>query len=116
MVASFQPRMKEGGNVVRVEYSRANGEKYQVAYMHLSQFNVKEGDVVMAGQQLGVSGNTGNSTGPHLHFSVKKVANDGTSNMIDPSVYLADIPCVAISIRRLNIRETTFWHPISQQS
>ena len=81
----------KGGNVVRVEYSRANGEKYQVAYMHLSQFNVKEGDVVMAGQQLGVSGNTGNSTGPHLHFSVRKITNDGTSNMIDPSIYLADI-------------------------
>ena len=59
--------------------------------MHLSQFNVKEGDVVMAGQQLGVSGNTGNSTGPHLHFSVKKISNDGSSTMIDPSVYLADI-------------------------
>ena len=81
----------KGGNVVRVEYTRANGEKYQVNYMHLSQFNVREGDVVMAGQQLGVSGNTGNSTGPHLHFSVKKVSSDGSSTMIDPSVYLADI-------------------------
>lgn len=59
--------------------------------MHLSQFNVREGDVVMAGQQLGVSGNTGNSTGTHLHFSVKKVSSDGSSIMIDPSVYLADI-------------------------
>ena len=81
----------KGGNVVRVEYSRADGEKYQVAYMHLSQFNVREGDVVMAGQQVGVSGNTGNSTGPHLHFSVKKIDGDGNSTMIDPSVYLADI-------------------------
>ena len=81
----------KGGNVVRVEYSRADGEKYQVAYMHLSQFNVREGDVVMAGQQVGVSGNTGNSTGPHLHFSVKKIDGDGNSTMIYPSVYLADI-------------------------
>ena len=81
----------KGGNVVRVEYSRADGERYQVAYMHLSQFNVREGDVVMAGQQVGVSGNTGNSTGPHLHFSVKKIDGDGNSTMIDPSVYLADI-------------------------
>ena len=81
----------KGGNVVRVEYSRADGEKYQVAYMHLSQFNVREGDVVMAGQQVGVSGNTGNSTGPHLHFSVKKTEGNGNSTMIDPSVYLADI-------------------------
>ena len=81
----------KGGNVVRVEYSRADGERYQVAYMHLNQFNVREGDVVMAGQQVGVSGNTGNSTGPHLHFSVKKTEGNGNSTMIDPSVYLADI-------------------------
>ena len=34
--------------------------------MHLSEMNVKEGDRVTAGQAIGISGNTGNSTGPHL--------------------------------------------------
>ena len=63
----------KGGNVIRVEYERSDGSKYQTAYMHLSQFNVHEGDVVNAGQQIGISGNTGNSTGPHLHFSVKRI-------------------------------------------
>ncbi len=81
----------KGGNVIRVEYNRSDGTKYQTAYMHLSQFNVREGDIVNAGQQIGVSGNTGNSTGPHLHFSVKKINQDGTQTMIDPSVYLAEI-------------------------
>ena len=81
----------KGGNVIRVEYARADGSKYQTAYMHLSQMNVKEGDKVSAGQSIGVSGNTGNSTGPHLHFSVKKVSVDGHSEQIDPSVYLAEI-------------------------
>ena len=81
----------KGGNVIRVEYARADGSKYQTAYMHLSQMNVKEGDKVSAGQPIGVSGNTGNSTGPHLHFSVKKVSVDGHSEQIDPSVYLAEI-------------------------
>ena len=81
----------KGGNVIRVEYARADGSKYQTAYMHLSQMNVKEGDKVSAGQPIGVSGNTGNSTGPHLHFSVKKVGADGHSEQIDPSVYLAEI-------------------------
>lgn len=81
----------KGGNVIRVEYARADGTKYQTAYMHLSQMNVKEGDKVSAGQPIGVSGNTGNSTGPHLHFSVKKVSVDGHSEQIDPSVYLAEI-------------------------
>lgn len=81
----------KGGNVIRVEYARADGSKYQTAYMHLSQMNVKEGDRVSASQPIGVSGNTGNSTGPHLHFSVKKVAADGHIEQIDPSVYLAEI-------------------------
>ena len=81
----------KGGNVIRVEYERSDGSKYQTAYMHLSQFNVHEGDVVNAGQQIGVSGNTGNSTGPHLHFSVKKISADGKTAMIDPSHYLAEI-------------------------
>ena len=81
----------KGGNVIRVEYARADGSKYQTAYMHLSQMSVKEGDRVSAGQAIGVSGNTGNSTGPHLHFSVKKVAADGHTEQIDPSVYLAEI-------------------------
>lgn len=81
----------KGGNVIRVEYARADGSKFQAAYMHLSQMNVKEGDKVSAGQPIGVSGNTGNSTGPHLHFSVKKVSVDGHSEQIDPSIYLAEI-------------------------
>ena len=81
----------KGGNVIRVEYARADGSKYQTAYMHLSEMNVKEGNRVSAGQAIGISGNTGNSTGPHLHFSVKKVGTDGHSEQIDPSVYLAEI-------------------------
>ena len=81
----------KGGNVIRVEYARADGSKFQTAYMHLSQMNVMEGDKVSAGQPIGVSGNTGNSTGPHLHFSVKKVSVDDHSEQIDPSVYLAEI-------------------------
>jgi murein DD-endopeptidase MepM/ murein hydrolase activator NlpD len=81
----------KGGNVIRVEYARADGTKYQTAYMHLSQMNVAVGDSVSAGMQLGVSGNTGNSTGPHLHFSVRKVGADGRTEQIDPSIYLAEI-------------------------
>ena len=46
-------------------------------YVHLQKngVKVKIGDLVQAGQQIGLSGNTGHSTGPHLHFAVFKAQN-----------------------------------------
>lgn len=50
-------------------------------YGHLSQINVKEGVWVKAGQTIGLSGNTGHTTGPHLHFAMKDAAN----HFVDPT-------------------------------
>ena len=81
-----------GGKSVTVEYNRQDGSKYQATYMHLDSTDVKVGDVVNAGQRLGISGNTGTrTTGEHLHFQVKSIAADGTSRDIDPAAYLAEI-------------------------
>ena len=41
-------------------------------YAHCSSIYVKEGDNIMQGQQIGEVGQTGNATGPHLHFEVRK--------------------------------------------
>lgn len=54
------------GNLVIVE----NGP-YRTYYAHLSEIPVRIGDAVTAGSTIGLSGNTGNSTGPHLHYEVR---------------------------------------------
>ena len=81
-----------GGKSVTIEYNREDGSKYQATYMHMSNIDVKVGDMVQAGQRIGVSGNTGTrTTGPHLHFEVKSIAADGTKRNIDPAAYIAEI-------------------------
>jgi murein DD-endopeptidase MepM/ murein hydrolase activator NlpD len=55
------------GNLVIVE----NGA-YQTYYAHLSSIPVAVGDKVTAGSTIGLSGNTGHSTGPHLHYEIRK--------------------------------------------
>ena len=81
-----------GGKSVTVESTREGGAKVQVSYLHLNSFSVKVGDTVNAGQQIGVSGNTGTrTTGPHLHLGVKQIAADGTTRDMDPAAYLAEI-------------------------
>lgn len=49
-----------------------DGELFWIWYGHLSEVMVKVGDKVVKGQVVGLSGNTGRSTGPHLHFGVRK--------------------------------------------
>ncbi|MEV0182643.1 transglycosylase family protein [Streptomyces sp. NPDC050625] len=55
-------------------------------YAHLSAISVKAGQPVSAGQRIGRSGSTGNTTGPHLHFEVRTGPGFGTD--IDPVAYL----------------------------
>ncbi|MFD9497796.1 peptidoglycan DD-metalloendopeptidase family protein [Streptomyces sp. NPDC060035] len=55
-------------------------------YAHLSSLGVSAGQTVTGGQQIGLSGSTGNSTGPHLHFEVRTGPSYGSD--VDPIAYL----------------------------
>ncbi|MDQ0598383.1 murein DD-endopeptidase MepM/ murein hydrolase activator NlpD [Streptomyces canus] len=55
-------------------------------YGHLSSIGVSVGQTVTPGQQIGLSGATGNVTGPHLHFEARTTAEYGSD--IDPVSYL----------------------------
>jgi murein DD-endopeptidase MepM/ murein hydrolase activator NlpD len=60
-----------------------------VIYAHLSKALAKPGDKVVAGQHIGESGNTGNSSGPHLHFEMRDNIRWSAGKDIDPAVILA---------------------------
>jgi tape measure domain-containing protein len=69
-----------GGNEVHIA-----GNGFETWFAHLSQILVTLGQNVLMGQRIGMSGNTGISSGPHLHFGV---FSGGWPNDIDPTSYL----------------------------
>ncbi|MDT9697254.1 M23 family metallopeptidase [Streptomyces sp. P17] len=70
------------GNAVVIKHG--NGTYSQ--YAHLSKVQVKAGQIVKTGQRIALSGNTGNSSGPHLHLEIRKTANYGSA--VDPVAFL----------------------------
>ena len=65
-----------------LKYETKDG--YTVMYAHLSEILVKEGETIRQGQKVALSGNTGLSTGPHLHYSLWK-----GDRLLDPAKYLS---------------------------
>jgi len=55
------------GNVIIIDH----GKGYQTIYAHLNKFGVCSGDTVSRGQMIGYLGNSGKSTGPHLHYEIR---------------------------------------------
>lgn len=59
------------GKYIDIDHGTINGIKAMSRYGHLSKFCVANGQKVKQGQVIALSGNTGNSTGPHLHFEIR---------------------------------------------
>ena len=82
------------GTVVTAGWGGAYGNQvvvrladgYYAQYGHMSQISVSVGQTVSEGQQLGLSGATGNVTGPHLHFEIRTTPDYGSD--VDPVAYL----------------------------
>lgn len=72
------------GKYIKIVSQTSSGE-IACTYAHMSNLYVKEGEEVSAGQVIGLSGNTGNSTGPHIHLTVEK--NNVKTN---PALFLRD--------------------------
>ncbi|MFJ3727099.1 M23 family metallopeptidase [Streptomyces sp. NPDC090045] len=70
------------GNAIVIKH--ANNTYSQ--YAHLSRIQVKIGQKVAASQRIALSGNTGNSSGPHLHFEIRTTPNYGSA--VNPVAFL----------------------------
>jgi murein DD-endopeptidase MepM/ murein hydrolase activator NlpD len=66
--------------------------RFETRYLHLSRIDVARGQTVEAGDVIGLSGNTGCSTGPHLHFQVHRSLPDGSAGaVVDPYGWEANL-------------------------
>lgn len=76
------------GNAVVITHS-VNGQTMTTVYGHLNSIDVSTGQAVSQGQRIGGMGNTGRSTGPHLHFETHiGIWNGSSSNAVDPRNYI----------------------------
>ena len=78
-VVTFAGEKQGYGKMVKLNH----GNGYETLYAHDEKLLVKPGDIVKKGQVIALSGNTGRSTGPHVHFEVHK-----NGRVVDPSSYV----------------------------
>ena len=95
------------GLLVRIRHSDG-----AVAYYgHLSKLHVQADEAVLPGELIALSGNTGRSTGPHLHFEVRDAAGP-----IDPLKYLGGEILPAGAVREAAVRSRSEWQDWLERS
>lgn len=75
----------DGGYGQKIDIDHGNG--YHTWYAHLSKIEVRSGEYVHKGEEIGLVGSTGFSTGPHLHYQVML-----NGSPVDPTPYLNGVP------------------------
>lgn len=98
------------GNVVLIKDKNNRGQ----VYAHLDSVSVKVGQTISKGQVIGTQGNTGVSTGSHLHYEVRKTAQAGVpygwiadraNNCLEPTAYLKSFKDVNVAATGNSIKD-----------
>lgn len=74
------------GNLVAL----AHGDRFITLYGHCDQILVRNGQQVEQGEVIATVGNSGWSTSPHLHYEIRRRAEDGRFSPVDPRIYILD--------------------------
>jgi hypothetical protein len=85
--------------VIRHDFSFQNQQLYSV-YGHLQEIDVERGQEVVMGEQIGLVGQTGKVTGPHLHFEVR-VGNDDYFSTLNPELWLVPPQGWGVAVARI---------------
>jgi murein DD-endopeptidase MepM/ murein hydrolase activator NlpD len=75
------------GNMTVIDHGTVGGVHMTTLYAHQAAFGVRPGDHVIKGQPIGVIGETGYATGPHLHFEVRI-----NGSVVNPAPFLVNAP------------------------
>ncbi len=87
-VVSYASALSSYGNVIMITHI-VDGAVWTTVYAHLSSIKVSVGQSVSKGQQIGLMGNTGRSTGSHLHFEIHNGPwKSGRPNALNPLQYI----------------------------
>ena len=78
---------KEGGNIIEIRHTTSDGTTYISQYAHLSQVLVSPGDTITTGSVIAIMGDTGITSGVHLHFALW---NEQTKERFNPKNLFMD--------------------------